>query len=66
MDACETNMVFAKIPGAADFCKFMENLGVLVCSPDGVSVRFAFHHQINDEMLEYTMDKVKVFLKENK
>lgn len=62
VDACETNMVFARIPEAVKFCEFMETLGVLVCSPDGVSVRFAFHHQITDEMLEYTMSQIKSFL----
>jgi len=62
VDACETNMVFAKIPEPTEFCKVMETVGVLVCSPDGVSVRFAFHHQVTDEMLDYMMEQIKDFL----
>jgi hypothetical protein len=57
-------MVFAKIPEPTEFCKVMETVGVLVCSPDGVSVRFAFHHQVTDEMLDYMMEKIKDFLKQ--
>ena len=56
-------MVFAKIPEPTEFCKVMETVGVLVCSSDGVSVRFAFPHQVTDEMFDYMMEQIEDFLK---
>ena len=51
LDAVQTNIIYATIPGAQQKVDAWAEQGVLASALDVDSVRFVLHYQIDDEML---------------